>query len=169
MQISSALIILTAMDMEVVMMMGNVIVIVTGAVNLTVQVIYQQAHLFIRRNKSRWFCSMYELTEKICFSLSELSPCESDIDCNNKGTCIDGTCSCNNGWEGSSDCSGMRFMIKNSNKIICHTWGHVKVQCPIDVSQVHTMKICLGSGTKSKPISIKKCIWFKAKIDTSLL
>ena len=52
MQISSALIILTAMDMEVVMMMGNVIVIVTGAVNLTVQVIYQQAHLFIRRKKS---------------------------------------------------------------------------------------------------------------------
>ena len=53
MQILSALIILTAMDMEVVMMMGNVIVIVTGAVNLTVQVIYQQAHLFIRRKKSR--------------------------------------------------------------------------------------------------------------------
>ena len=52
MQISSALIILTAMDMEVVMMMGNVIVIVTGAVNLTVQVIYQQAHLLICTEKS---------------------------------------------------------------------------------------------------------------------
>ena len=51
MQISSALIILTAMDMEVVMMMGNVIVIVTGAVNLTVQVIYQQAHLLICTKK----------------------------------------------------------------------------------------------------------------------
>ena len=52
MQISSALIILTAMDMEVVMMMGNVIVIVTGAVNLTVQVIYQQSHLLICTEKS---------------------------------------------------------------------------------------------------------------------
>ena len=47
MQLSSALIIFTAMDMEVVMMiMGNVIVIVTGVVNLIVQVTYQ-AHLLI--------------------------------------------------------------------------------------------------------------------------
>ena len=44
MQFSAALIILTAMDMEVVMIMGNVIVIATGVVNLTVQVTYQ-AHL----------------------------------------------------------------------------------------------------------------------------
>ena len=52
MQLLSALIILTAMDMEVVMMMGNVIVIVTGAVNLTVQVIYQRAYLLICTEKS---------------------------------------------------------------------------------------------------------------------
>ena len=50
---------------------------------------------------------MNQLICVICFSLSALSPCESDIDCNNKGTCIDGTCSCNKGWEGSSDCSGI--------------------------------------------------------------
>ena len=47
MQLSPVLIIFTAMDMEVVMMiMGNVIVIVTGVVNLIVQVTYQ-AHLLI--------------------------------------------------------------------------------------------------------------------------
>ena len=45
-QLLSALIIFTAMDMEVVMIMGNVIVIATGVVNLTVQVTYQ-AHLLI--------------------------------------------------------------------------------------------------------------------------
>ena len=46
MQVLSALIFLTAMDMEIVMKMGNVIVIANGVVNLTVQVTYQ-AHLLI--------------------------------------------------------------------------------------------------------------------------
>ena len=46
MQVSSALITFIAMDMEVVMMVGNVIVTMTGVVNLIVQVIYQ-AHLLI--------------------------------------------------------------------------------------------------------------------------
>ena len=46
MQLLPALIILIAMDMEIVMMMDTVIVIVTGVVNLTVQVIYQ-AYLLI--------------------------------------------------------------------------------------------------------------------------
>ena len=40
MQLLPALIILIAMDMEIVMMMDTVIVIVTGVVNLTVQVTY---------------------------------------------------------------------------------------------------------------------------------
>ena len=53
---------------------------------------------------------MNELTDKICFSPTEPSPCENGIDCNNKGTCIDGTCSCDNGWEGSSRCVGMWFI-----------------------------------------------------------
>jgi FtsH-binding integral membrane protein len=46
MQLSPVLIIFIVMDMEVVMMMGTVIVIVTGVVNLTVQVTYK-AHLLI--------------------------------------------------------------------------------------------------------------------------
>ena len=41
MQLLPALIILIAMDMEIVMMMDTVIVIVTGVVNLTVQVTYK--------------------------------------------------------------------------------------------------------------------------------
>ena len=75
---------------------------------------------------------MNELTDKICFFLSAPSPCENDIDCNNKGACTDGTCSCNNGWEGSIDCSGMGFMINATNKMICHNFK-VLLKCPIDV------------------------------------
>ena len=55
---------------------------------------------------------MYELTDKTCFSLSAPSPCENDIDCNNKGACVDGTCSCYNGWEGSTGCAGT-WIIKD--------------------------------------------------------
>ena len=47
-------------------------------------------------------------TDEIRFSLSAPSPCENNIDCNNKGACVDGTCSCYNGWEGSR-CLGMWF------------------------------------------------------------
>ena len=46
MQLSSVMIILSAMDMEVVKIMGNVIVTMTGIVSLTVQVTYQ-VHLLI--------------------------------------------------------------------------------------------------------------------------
>ena len=67
--------------------------------------------------------------DKICFSLSALSPCENDIDCNNKGACIDGTCSCNNGWEGSSDCSGMRIMI-NTTKTLLRSYNSVPLMQP---------------------------------------
>ena len=56
MQVSSALITFIAMDMEVVMMVGNVIVTMTGVVNLIVQVIYQ-AHLLIYVYVI-WGCSM---------------------------------------------------------------------------------------------------------------
>ena len=46
MQLSSALIILSAMDMEVVMMLGwDVIVTMTGIVYLTVQVTYQVQYI----------------------------------------------------------------------------------------------------------------------------
>ena len=41
------MIMFSAMDMGIAIMMDNVIVIVTGVVNLTVQVTYQQAHLLI--------------------------------------------------------------------------------------------------------------------------
>ena len=66
MQTSSAMIMPSAMDMEIAMM-NNVIVIVTGVVRLTVQVIYQ-AHLLICKdwcertfilNQSLWNLGMF--------------------------------------------------------------------------------------------------------------
>jgi hypothetical protein len=68
--------------------------------------------------------AMYESTNRICVSLSALAPCENKIDCNNKGYCIHGTCSCNNGWEESSQCLGKQFILNTTNKISYHTPIH---------------------------------------------
>ena len=37
--------------------------------------------------------------------------CQSDIQCNNKGTCQNGTCECQPGWEKKLDCTGIKLEI----------------------------------------------------------
>ena len=37
--------------------------------------------------------------------------CQSDVQCNNKGICQNGTCECQPGWEKKLDCTGIKIKI----------------------------------------------------------
>ena len=37
--------------------------------------------------------------------------CQSDIQCNNKGICQNGTCECQPGWEKNLDCTGIKIKM----------------------------------------------------------